>query len=317
MSRGPPPPSASYGLNIDDLLIDDGGGDDGGGWPPVAVAEPLLGGAAWHDDDDDDDGGMPTATAEVIEAAEEGGASGDDDVDGDDAAGGGAEAPVVVQATAYVTGDGQPAVAATIQATAAAPPPLEVGQLVVLTGLAREGMNGIGGELLAALGGDRWEVRIAAADSDDADGGPHRNVSIRACNLAPKPIEEVGERVRLHSVIRSDELNGMTGHVLSTNAGTGRINVRLSDGRLVALLPGNARAVSENCRGEHSVPPGGYGGGAAGRGSVPLLAETSSDPDRASAQPSGGIDAALGDVFSTGGVSNAGRDVPAATAIAG
>ncbi|EJK49379.1 hypothetical protein THAOC_31751, partial [Thalassiosira oceanica] len=98
--------------------------------------------------------------------------------------------------------------AATVQAAAAAPPPpLEAGQLVVLTGLSRGVMNGTVGEVLAALGGDRWEVRVAAAGPDG--GGPRRSVSVRSRNLAPKPIE-AGERVRL----RSDEFNGMTGHVL-------------------------------------------------------------------------------------------------------
>ncbi|EJK47153.1 hypothetical protein THAOC_34150, partial [Thalassiosira oceanica] len=63
--------------------------------------------------------------------------------------------------------------AATAQATAATPP-LEVGQLVVLTGLARGVMNGTVGEVLAALGGDRWEVRVDAAGPGRRRAAPQR-----------------------------------------------------------------------------------------------------------------------------------------------
>lgn len=174
---------------------------------------------------------------------------------------------------------------------------LFVGDRVVLTGLVNQAdMNGRVGYYVRPANAGRYEVCV-----EDA-----RVVSINRRNLVAKPVC-CNDRVRLHSLHRTD-MNGLKGIATSTTE-NGRWIVILDDGSTVACL-------SEKLAGVVDLAETVEGAAVVAGESIPLLAGAPSDPSRTQAQPDTGVDTALGDVFSSNGVSNKGRDRLVATAVA-
>lgn len=198
----------------------------------------------------------------------------------------------------------------------------ERGDLVLLRALQRLEMNESAGTLCHLQENNRWEVLL--------DGS--RKISVHTSHLIPKPVD-VHDTVRIHSLMRT-ELNGFVGTVEKRNNGRWHVVLRNPD-RTVAIQSKNLAAVSSDCK---PPPIGGHVKtndtveyeSEEGSDSIPnvkcvaesdaeafpVLAATPADESRTDSQPSTGIDTALGDVFSTRGVSN-GHDGPVATAVSG
>ena len=78
-----------------------------------------------------------------------------------------------------------------------------------------------------------------------------------ACQAAAAPY--LGKQVKIHGLQAKPELNGRVGLAASYNDATGRYNVQLPDGRVLALQPKNLEPVEVR-----AGVPGGVSGGVHG-----------------------------------------------------